>query len=167
MKAGRAEVLMRGANASDIPELEEVRRAAFAPVFASFRALLGDEIYQLAQAREEQAHAGYLVSLLAPASGWEVYVAEQAGTVVGFVSVQLNRETMVGEIGLNAVHPDRAGAGIGTAMYDFALERMREAGMRVAVVSTGGDASHAPARRAYAKAGFAAGIPSIWLCQKL
>jgi GNAT superfamily N-acetyltransferase len=65
------------------------------------------------------------------------------------------------------VHPDRAGAGIGTTMYDFALERMRETGMRLAVVSTGGDVSRAPARRAYAKAGFTVGIPSVWLCQKL
>jgi hypothetical protein len=52
-------------------------------------------------------------------------------------------------------------------MYDFALERMRETGMRLAVVSTGGDVSRAPARRAYAKAGFTVGIPSVWLCQKL
>ena len=52
-------------------------------------------------------------------------------------------------------------------MYDFAVERMREAGMHVAVVSTGGDASHALARRAYEKAGFTVGIPSVWLSQKL
>jgi GNAT superfamily N-acetyltransferase len=167
MKADRSKVLMRGANADDAPRLEEVRRAAFAPVFASFRALLGEDIYHLAQVREDEAQARYLASLLAPDSGWEVYVGEQAGIVVGFVSLQLNRDTTIGEIGLNAVHPDWAGAGIGTAMYEFAVSRMREAGMRVATVSTGGDPSHAPARRAYEKAGFNVGIPSVWLCQKL
>jgi GNAT superfamily N-acetyltransferase len=167
MKTDQSKVLMRGANASDAPGLEEVRRAAFAPVFASFRAILGEDLYQLAQARQDEAQAGYLASLLVPDSGWEVYVAEQAGLVVGFVSLQLNQNTTIGEIGLNAVHPDWAGAGIGTVLYDFAVERMREAGMRVATVSTGGDPSHAPARRAYEKAGFNVGIPSIWLCQKL
>jgi hypothetical protein len=41
---------------------------------------------------------------------------------------------------------------------------MKEAGMQVATVSTGGDPSHAPARRAYEKAGFTASIPSnCWL----
>jgi ribosomal protein S18 acetylase RimI-like enzyme len=160
-------VLIRGANANDALRLEEVRRAAFAPVFASFRAILGEDLYQVAQARQDEAQAGYLASLLVPDSGWEVYVAEQAGLVVGFVSLQLNQNTTIGEIGLNAVHPDWAGAGIGTVLYDFAVERMREAGMRVATVSTGGDPSHAPARRAYEKAGFNVGIPSIWLCQKL
>jgi GNAT superfamily N-acetyltransferase len=147
--------------------LEDVRRAAFAPVFASFRSILGEDIYNLAQAHSDEAQAGYLASLLAPDSGWEVYAAERADIVVGFVSLQLNRDTTIGEIGLNAVHPDWAGEGIGAAMYGFAVERMREAGMRVATVSTGGDPSHAPARRAYEKAGFKVGIPSIWLCQKL
>jgi hypothetical protein len=52
-------------------------------------------------------------------------------------------------------------------MYAFALSRMREVGMRAATVSTGADASHAPARRAYEKAGFAAHIPSVWMCRPL
>ena len=121
----------------------------------------------MTQARDDQAQAEILTSLLEPDSGWELYVAEQAGVVVGFVSVQLNEQTSIGEIGLNAVHPDRASAGIGTAMYNVVLERLRRAGMRVATVSTGGDASHAPARRAYEKAGFTVGIPSVWLCQAL
>jgi ribosomal protein S18 acetylase RimI-like enzyme len=167
MKTDQSKVLIRGANANDALRLEEVRRAAFAPVFASFRAILGEDLYQVAQARQDEAQGEYLASLLVPDSGWEVYVAEQAGLVVGFVSLQLNQNTTIGEIGLNAVHPDWAGAGIGTVLYDFAVERMREAGMRVATVSTGGDPSHAPARRAYEKAGFNVGIPSIWLCQKL
>lgn len=167
MTTDRSKLLIRGANAGDAPHFEDVRRAAFAPVFASFRSILGEELYQLAQAREDEAQAGYLAGLLAPDSGWEVYAAERAGIVVGFVALQLNRDTAIGEIGLNAVHPDWAGAGIGTAMYEFAIERMRGAGMRVATVSTGGDPSHAPARRAYAKAGFDVGIPSIWLCRKL
>ena len=167
MNIDASEVLIRTADNRDGPRLQDVRRAAFAPVFASFRAILGEEISQVTQARDDQAQAEYLASLLLPGSGWELYVAEQAGLVVGFVSVQLNRETSIGEIGLNAVHPDWAGAGIGTAMYAAMLERMRQAGMRVATVSTGGDSSHAPARRAYQKAGFNVGIPSIWLCQGL
>ena len=121
----------------------------------------------MAQAREDGAQGERLTSLLGPESGWELYVADLAGAVIGFVSVQLNSNTQVGEIGLNAVHPSYAGKGVGTAMYDFALERMKEMGIRVATVATGGDASHAPARRAYEKAGFAVRIPSVWLCREL
>jgi GNAT superfamily N-acetyltransferase len=158
---------MRPVRADEQPHLDRVRQAAFAPIFASFRSILGDDIYDLAQAREDEAQGELLVALLAPESGWEVYAAEVAGTVVGFVSIQLNQETQVGENGLNAVHPEHAGKGVGTAMYDFAIVRMKEAGMRVATVATGGDPSHAPARRAYEKAGFTLQIPSVWLCRKL
>lgn len=167
MDAPRPNVVMRSVRADDQLHLDGVRQAAFAPVFASFRSILGDDIYDRVQAHEDEAQGELLVSLLAPESGWEVYAAEMAGTVVGFVSIQLNQDTQVGEIGLNAVHPDHAGKGIGTAMYDFAIARMKEAGMRVAIVATGGDPSHAAARRAYEKAGFTVQIPSVWLCRRL
>jgi ribosomal protein S18 acetylase RimI-like enzyme len=162
-----SKTIIRPVNEQDAARLESIRAAAFAPVFASFCALLGDEIYELAQAREDSAQAALLTSLLATASGWEVFVAEYAGEIAGFVSVQLNHETHIGEIGLNAVHPAYASQGIGTAMYEFATAHMKKAGMQVATVSTGGDPSHAPARRAYEKAGFNRHIPSVWMCRKL
>lgn len=157
----------RPADAGDEARLQSIRAAAFAPIFASFRAILGDEIYDRAQRRDDQAQAGLLTSLMAPGSGWTVYVARSGDEIVGFVSVRFERETLVGEVGLNAVDPAHAGGGIGTAMYEFAVERMKEAGMKVATVSTGGDPSHAPARRAYEKAGFDVSFASVWMCRKL
>ncbi len=47
------------------------------------------------------------------------------------------------------------------------LARMKEAGMRVVSVASGGYPSHAPAHRAYEKAGFTVQIPSVWLCRML
>jgi ribosomal protein S18 acetylase RimI-like enzyme len=167
MHSSLPDIQIRAATQKDAPRLEEVRREAFAPVFASFRALLGDEIYTLADAPTEAEQSKYLSSLVEAGSGWDVYVAESGGVVVGFVSIQLRYETAVGEIGLNAVHPLSAGAGLGTAMYEFALGQMREAGMRVSTVSTGADVSHAPARRAYEKVGFKVGIPTVNLYQVL
>ena len=163
----KSNLVVRPVKSDDIPRLQEIRQAAFEPVFASFRSILGDEIYELAQAREDEAQGALLSSTLEPESGWEVYAAELAEVVVGFVSMQLNPDTHVGEIGLNAVHPDFSGRGVGTAMYNFAIARMKEAGMRVATVATGGDPSHAPARRAYRKAGFTIEIPSVWMCRTL
>jgi GNAT superfamily N-acetyltransferase len=155
------------ARAAQLPVLDEIRMAAFAPVFASFRSLLGEEIYELAQAREDRRQGELLASLLKSDSGWEVYTAEHGPTVVGFVAVKLDRDTKIGEIGLNAVHPDHTSRGVGTAMYEFAISRMKEAGMQVATVATGGDPSHAPARRAYKKAGFDREIPSVWMVRRL
>lgn len=110
---------IRPVRAEDAARLDEIRRAAFAPVFASFRSILGDEIYAAAQAREDEAQGDILASMLTAGSRWEVYVAEVADDIIGFVSVQLNHDTNVGEIGLNAVNPAHAGKGIGAEMYNF------------------------------------------------
>lgn len=142
-------VRIRPCEPEDAPRLDEIREAAFAPVFASFRAIMGEEIYRRAQAHEDAAQGELLTSLLREGSGWEVYCAELDDVRVGFVALRLDAKRLAGEIGLNAVHPDHAGKGIGTALYEHALDRMRDAGMRVATVATGGDPSHAPARRAY------------------
>ena len=163
----KAGLEIRSVRGSDEPLLQAIRKAAFTPVFASFRSILGDEIYDLAQAREDKAQEGFLSSMLRAESEWEVYTVELENKVVGFVSVLLNRQTKVGEIGLNAVHPSYAGKGIGTEMYNFSIARMKEVGMKVATVGTGGAPSHAAARRAYRKAGFTVEIPSIWMCRTL
>ena len=158
---------IRPACKHDLPALEEIRAKAFAPVFSSFRDLLGDYLYELVQLREDAAQSEMLASMFAQGSPWLIYAGEVSGNVVGFVAVKMNNTSRVGEIGLNAVHPDYAGRGIGTAMCEFSLSHMKNSGMLAATVSTGGDASHAPARRAYEKTGFKKSIPSVWMCREL
>ncbi len=160
-------IMFRLSNDNDLSILEDIRQLAFLPVFASFRNILGDEIYSLAQEPEDNRQEELLRSMFSSESEWDLFVVELLGKIIGFVSIQLDIESKVGEIGLNAVHPDYAGQGIGTEMYKFAITKMKEAGMQVATVATGGDISHAPARRAYEKSGFNVQIPSIWMCQKL
>lgn len=53
-----------------------------------------------------------------------------------------------------AVDPDFQGHGIGSALIEFALAQMKDAGMILAMVETAGDPVHAPARHTYEKAGF-------------
>ncbi|MEP7188289.1 MAG: GNAT family N-acetyltransferase, partial [Roseiflexaceae bacterium] len=86
-------------------------------------------------------------------TGW---VAEQATIVVGFVLYELNLHDKVGEVQLLAVHLAHQNRGIGTLLNNVALHNMHERGMTMAVVGTGGDAGHAPARAAYEKVGYTA-----------
>jgi GNAT superfamily N-acetyltransferase len=65
------------------------------------------------------------------------------------------------------VHPEHANRGIRVALYGLALARMKELGAALATVATGGDPSHAPARRAYEKAGFGPALPSVHLYKLL
>ncbi len=167
MANSKSKLTMRAATAEDHPVAEEIRQAAFDPVFESFKSILGNDIYELAQAKEDQAQGNILNDLLAADSEWELYLAEYEGAPVGFLSLKLDTTSNVGEIGLNAIHPESTGIGLGTEMYEFALERMRESGMKVATVATGGDPSHEPARSAYRKAGFDTEIPSVWMCKLL
>lgn len=157
----------RALEPGDLPRLQEIREAAFKPVFRSFRAIVGDDIAKVAFAGAEREQADLLDRICAAGASHDVFVAVRGAEIVAFCAVSLDRDTGVGEIDLNAVHPDHQGRGIGTAMYALALDRMRAAGMRVATVGTGGDASHAPARRAYEKAGFGPAIPSLYLYRSL
>jgi GNAT superfamily N-acetyltransferase len=77
-----------------------------------------------------------------------------ADEIVGFVAVKLHSEDNMGEIYMVAVEPDFQGRGIGIALIKFALSWMKESGIAIAMVETGGDPGHAPARHAYEKAGF-------------
>lgn len=151
----------------DLDELQRIRARAFEPVFRSFRQTLGARIAGFALLNAEQQQEQHLAELCSAEAPQKVFVASTEGKPVGFVSILLDHEQKVGEVGLNAVDPDHAGRGIGTQLYQFALQEMKAAGMKVATVGTGGDPSHAPARRAYEKAGFGPTLPSQWMYRAL
>ncbi|HJY38473.1 MAG TPA: GNAT family N-acetyltransferase [Steroidobacteraceae bacterium] len=85
---------------------------------------------------------------------FKVWVAIEAATVAGFVALRYQAADKLGEIYMIAVDPDFQRRGIALALTDFAVERMKEAGMSIAMVETGGDPGHGPARAAYTRAGF-------------
>jgi ribosomal protein S18 acetylase RimI-like enzyme len=127
---------------------------AWAPAFASLQQVLGFDIFgrQHPDWREDQRRA---VEEVCAAKKGRVWVAEVGASVVGFVAVELHHpERGMGETCMLAVDPDHQGGGIGTALTEFALDRLKDAGMRVAMVETGGDPGHAAARRTYEKAGY-------------
>ena len=151
----------------DLPAMQRVREAAFGPVFESFRGIVGEGIAAIAFSCADSEQAELLVGICAPGSGHHVLVAATGGEVVGFVSFTVDADKRTGEIGLNAVHPEHARRGIRAALYGLALARMKELGAALATVATGGDPSHAPARRAYEKAGFGPALPSVHLYKLL
>lgn len=132
--------------------------AAFTPIHAGFEAALGPAIFA---AEYGDWRAGYAATLEELARDGGLYVAEEAGAVVGFVHVTVDPGRGMGEIGLNAIDPPHQRRGVGRAMYRFALAELARLGARYATVGTGGDVAHAPARAAYAAVGFDRAIPSI------
>jgi ribosomal protein S18 acetylase RimI-like enzyme len=138
----------------DAEAVVDLSLRAWAPVFASLERVLGSDIFGRLHPdwREDQRRA--VEDVLAAKEG-RVWLAEVDGTAVGFVAVGLfDAERSMGEISMLAVDPDHKDGGIGTALTEFALERLKDDGIKVAMVETGGDPGHAAARRTYEKAGF-------------
>ena len=128
---------------------------AWTPVFDSIQNSMDADVYQAFYPdnnwRVKQQKA---VEDVCAASDTNVWVAIKADATVGFIAVKVHSDDSMGEIYMIAVEPDWQGHGIGTALIEFALTWMKEAGMSIAMVDTGGDPGHAPARYLYEKVGF-------------
>jgi len=117
--------MIRTCRPGDLAAVVDIANRAWRPINAAYRAAYGDELF----------------NLLFPG-------------IVGFCNYWFDEEKKIGTIGYNAVDPDCGLKGIGQAMYKAVLEEFRKRGMCYANVHTGLDEGHAPARRAYKRAGF-------------
>jgi GNAT superfamily N-acetyltransferase len=138
----------------DLEAVVEFSLRAWEPVFASLRNVLGDEIFLRLhpQWRESQAEA---VRSSCTNPERDVFVAVADNRPVAFVAVALNAfHERMGWIDIIGVDPDYQRSGISSQLTALAMDHMRSHGMDIAVVETGGDQGHAPARAAYEAAGF-------------
>ena len=123
-------------------------------MFAAVREVLGDDIF-LRLHPDWTANQSEAVRSSCMNEERDVFVAVAGGRPVGFVAVALNAfHERMGIIDIIGVDPDYQRRGIGSRLTEFAIEHMRDRGMDIAVVETGGDPGHAPARAAYETAGF-------------
>jgi GNAT superfamily N-acetyltransferase len=127
---------------------------AWAPIFDSIQEVLGDEIFLRLHPdwRADQAEA---VRSSCLSEERDVFVGLLDGRPVGFAAVALNAfHERMGVIDIIGVDPDYQRRGISSRLTEHATEHMLGCGMDIAVVETGGDPRHAPARAAYEAAGF-------------
>ncbi|KST66302.1 GNAT family N-acetyltransferase [Mastigocoleus testarum] len=127
---------------------------AWTPVFDSIQKAMNTDVYQAFYPDNWRVSQQKAVKDVCAAEDTNVWVAINVGATVGFVAVKLHSEDRMGEIYMLAVDPDFQGRGIGSALIEFALDWMKDAGMSIAMVETGGDPGHAPARHTYEKSGF-------------
>ena len=138
----------------DLETVVEFSLRAWAPVFASVRDVLGDDIF-LRLHPDWKANQAEAVRSSCTNDERDVFVAVANGHPVGFVAVALNAfHERMGVIDVIGVDPDYQRRGISLRLTKFATKHMRSCGMDIAVVETGGDPGHTPARRAYETAGF-------------
>jgi GNAT superfamily N-acetyltransferase len=127
---------------------------AWTPVFDSIQKAMDADVYRAFYPDHWRVSQQKAVEDVCAAEDTNVWIAINADSIAGFVAVKLHSEDSMGEVYMVAVEPDFQGQGIGSALIEFALAWMKEAGMSVAMVETGGDPGHAPARLTYEKVGF-------------
>ena len=137
---------------------------AWAPVFASMRSVVGDEIDELLHGDDWRVYQARSVEDALDNEAMHLWVAEDLVdddmAVVAFLAVTLHVADSMGQVWMLAVDPRAQGRELGTTLTNFATDWIRDAGMRLAMIGTGGDPGHAPARRTYEKAGYTA-LPTV------
>ncbi len=158
--------MMRPYTPGDLAWVMETADKAWRGINDSYRAALGDELFRL-MFPDHETRKGREMRGMCAEHPEQVFICEEGGRPVGFVTVDSDPRLKMGIIGNNAVDPDCGLKGIGQQMYQFVLDRFRAEGLRFANVDTGLDAGHAPARRAYERAGFDTSLASIHYYMKL
>lgn len=126
---------------------------AWAPVFSSIESVMDADVYR-------ELHPDWRVTQRTAVesacddSDVHMWIAEEGSQTVGFVALKVHEESRMGEIYMIAVEPKCQRSGVATALTNHALRWLRDSGMSVAMVETGGDPGHAPARATYEALGF-------------
>lgn len=141
-------------NPSHLDTVIRLSLRAWTPVFDSIQKVMNADVYQAFYPDNWLVSQQKAVEDVCAAEDTHVWVAIDTDSVVGFIAVKVHLEDSIGEVYMVAVEPDFQGQGIGTTLIEFTLDWMKDAGISIAMVETGGDPGHAPARHTYEKVGF-------------
>ncbi|MBR1969851.1 MAG: GNAT family N-acetyltransferase [Clostridia bacterium] len=141
-----------------IDEAIKLTYAAWQPIFDGYKKALGEKMFNEYYSDWKETKYKRVYEGLLSERG---YVALIENKVAGFIFYIVDEGTKTGIVEENAVSTEFRGLGIAQKMYDFVFDKMRSEGMVYSMVGTGLDDAHAPARRAYEKAGFNKSISSI------
>ena len=154
--------------ADDLERVQDIAELAWKPIFDSYRNLLGEEILSQTRPLAEKDKRDQL-------GGWAknhpdkiIVAVDKNQKIIGFATWNLDEVHKVGIINNNAVDKTCGLKGVGQALYAELFRIFKEAGMTLAQVTTGLDEGHAPARKAYQRAGFGkANLESVTYYKKL
>ncbi|MEM9953032.1 MAG: GNAT family N-acetyltransferase [Chloroflexota bacterium] len=156
---------IRQLDTDDIETVQDFTERAFAPIFESWRGLVGGALFDRMFSDWQEQQRGHVTTFFndQDAHNW---IATVDDVPAGYIVLKFNHETKQGVVEFLVVSPDYQRQGIGSQLNQFAIEQMQEQGMEVVEVGTGGDEAHAPARRAYEKMGYV-GIPGMYYYKDL
>lgn len=156
--------MIRNYKPSDLDSIIRIGNAAWNNIYKIQRSELGDEIFKVVNPNPDTRKGLEIIEQAKTHPEW-IMICEEQGQIVGFLTYRFDGE--IAEICNNAVDPECNLKGIGQQMYRAALDNFKNLGLKVVKVTTGLDEGHAPARRAYERAGFSIKRESVVYFMKL
>ncbi|MBH66254.1 MAG: hypothetical protein CL784_07050 [Chloroflexi bacterium] len=95
--------------------------AAWQPIFDSAREIVGDELFEPVSPDAKSRKRNSVAKECQAEDPIEVWVAEIDSEIARFITVKMNYDEGVAEIGNNAIATKFHGRGLGTQMYRFVL----------------------------------------------
>lgn len=136
-------------------EIIDLSLKAWEPVFEGLRPAVPAYAYDAFYPHGWAVRQTQEVEEVLDQEGASIWVAvDPSGRIVGWVGLLFHRAVQLGEIRIMAVDPMHHRKGIARALLSLAESVMREQGLKVALVGTGTDPGHAPARKTYESAGY-------------
>ena len=127
---------------------------AWAPVFATLEPAVPGYVYAAFYPSGWRPRQEHDIRQLLASEAANVFVARVDDTIAGFVGIRIHPDDSMGEVYILAVDPAHQRRGVATALVEHGLDRIRAAGMTIAMVETGDDPGHDPSRATYEQAGF-------------
>ncbi|MEO9468729.1 GNAT family N-acetyltransferase [Parasphingorhabdus sp.] len=140
--------------AGSLEEVLELTVRAWTPVFPKMEKEIPSYVYKAFYPSGWQARQLADVEAMCSDGETEIWLALKGGEIAGYLGLRSHPEDSMGEIYIIAVDPHYQRQGVGAALMDFALSWMKQKGLAMAMVETGGDEGHSPSRATYEHAGF-------------
>lgn len=115
----------------DVARLAEIAVDAWEPIYEGYRGILGGSLFE-AKYGDWREHKAAQIETHCHEHPDTVWVATLDGTVVGFVTVRVDRDAGIVTIGNNAVDPDFQRRGIATRFYRQVLGEFSDRGFSYA-----------------------------------
>lgn len=148
-------LVVRAYQSRDHEPVLKLSLRAWAPVFASVNEVLGPELSTRLHGKDWREHQSDEVRAVLGDTSMHVWVGVRDSQIAGFVAARVTDDARaLGEVVMLAVEPAHQRRGVGSALLAHAVAFLRGAGCSVAVLGSGGDPGHAPARAMYEQAGF-------------
>lgn len=147
-------ILIERFDKAQASQVVELSLRAWAPVFSKMERAVPGYVFNAFYPRGWQARQIAEIEALLADEAEMIWVARDRERIIGWVGIRIHPRDSMGEIYILAVDPARQREGVASQLMETAFAHMRDAGMKMVMVETGGDPGHEPSRATYEKVGF-------------